>query len=73
VVRHVDFEQKRIVFPPRESKGKKRHWIVYLSDAGIEILKPLVEKHSTGSLFRNSVGAAWIKNSISCAFCRLRK
>jgi integrase len=71
--RHVDFEQKRIVFPPRESKGKKGHRIVYLSEMGIEILKPLVEKNSTGALFRNSEGAAWNKNSINCAFCRLRK
>jgi integrase/recombinase XerC len=71
--RHIDFALKRIVFPPKESKGKKRHRVVYLTDAGIEILKPLVEKHPHGEVFRNSENAAWNKNSINCAFCRLQK
>ena len=71
--RHIDFELKRIVFPPKESKGKKRHRIVYLTDAGIEMLRPLAEEHPTGAVFRNSEGAAWTKDAINCAFCRLKK
>jgi integrase len=71
--RHVDFEKKRIVFPPKEAKGKKRHRIVYLTDAGIEILKPLIELNPEGAVFRNSEGMPWNKNSINCAFCRLKE
>jgi len=71
--RHIDFEQKRIVFPPKESKGKKRQRVIYLTDAGVEMLKPLAEQHPTGAVFRNSEGAAWTKDAINCAFCRLKK
>lgn len=70
--RHVQPEQKRIVFPPKEAKGKKRHRIVYLTDAGMAMLLPLMEQRPSGAIFRNSEEAAWVKDAINCAFCRLR-
>ena len=71
--RHVDFDNKRIVFPPKESKGKKKHRVVYLTEAGADILRPLAVARPTGTLFRNSQGRAWTKDSINCAFCRLQE
>ena len=70
--RHVNFALERIVLPPKEAKGKKRHRIIYLTDEGIAVLMPLVEARPAGPLFRNSDGAPWNKDSINCAFCRLR-
>lgn len=70
--RHVDFEQRRIAFPVKESKGKKRQRIIYLTDEGIAILKPLCRERPTGTLLRNSDGEPWTKDAINCAFCRLQ-
>jgi integrase len=67
---HVMPELNRVVLPPKEAKGKKRHRIIYLTDAGLAMLQPLMERR--GPLFRNSDGQPWNKNSINCAFCRLR-
>jgi integrase len=71
--RHDDFALKRVVFPPREAKGRKRHRVVYLTDAAAEILRPLAEARPEGALFRNSEGRPWTKDAINCAFCRLEK
>jgi integrase len=71
--RHVDFSNARIVFPPKESKGKKAHRIVYLTAEAAAMLLPLVESRPTGTLFRNSEGNAWTKDAVNCAFCRLEK
>lgn len=70
--RHVMADLKRVVLPPREAKGRKRHRVVYLTDAGLALLAPLIEENPSGPLFRNSEGAPWNKNSVNCAFCRLR-
>jgi integrase len=71
--RHIDFAGNRIVFPPKESKGKKRHRVVYLTPEAADILRPFAEASPTGPVFLNSEGAPWNKNSINCAFCRLKK
>ena len=42
--RHVDLAGGRWVFPPKESKGKKRHRVVYLTDAALEVTKGLMER-----------------------------
>ena len=71
--RHVDFDAGRIVFPPKEAKGKKGHRVIYLTPKAADILRPMVEAHQTGPVFLNSEGRPWNKNSINCAFCRLEK
>lgn len=68
--RHVMPDLRRVVLPPKKAKGKKRHRVIYLTDAGLAMLEPLME--GRGPLFRNSDGQPWNKDSINCAFCRLR-
>jgi integrase len=70
--RHVDFERVRIVFPPKESKGKKRHRVIYLTERARAILSRLAGTRPHGPLLRNSKSEAWVKDSINCAFIRLR-
>ncbi len=72
--RFFDAANNRIIFPPKESKGKKHHRVIYLgSDRAREIVTALSEQHPSGPLLRNSEGKAWTKDSINCAFCRLQK
>jgi integrase len=69
--RHVEFKLGRIVYPPRESKGRKRIRVIYLTPRAMEILKPLCEQHPHGPILRNSEDKPWNKDPINCAFCRL--
>jgi len=72
--RHVDLEGGRIVFPPGEAKGKKRHRVIYLGTGKArEIVGRLVSANAHGTILRNSLGNPWTKDSINCAFCRLKK
>ena len=72
--RHVDLERRRIVFPPREAKGKKRYRVIYLgTDWAVEIMRGLCEERLHGVLLRNSEGQAWTKDAVNCAFCRLKE
>ena len=67
-------QEGRIVFPPKEAKGKKYHRVIYLGTAkAAEIVARLAKVHSTGPILRNSEGAPWTKDAINCAFCRLKK
>jgi integrase len=68
----VDFAFHRIVFPIKISKGKKTQRVVYLTEAAEDILRPLVRRHPAGPVFRNSGGRGWNKDSVNCAFLRLR-
>jgi integrase len=71
--RHVDLEGGRIVFPPGESKGKKKHRVIYLgTDKAREIVGRLTAANPDGTILRNSAGRPWTKDSINCAFCRLK-
>jgi integrase len=71
--RHIDFEQMRVVFARKESKGKKAIRVVYLTPEAAAILKPLAEQHTGGAVFRNTRGRPWTPDAINCAFCRLGK
>ena len=71
--RHVDFDSRRIVFPIKESKGKRSARIVYLTDETTAMLEAQVKTHPYGKVFRNSEGEPWTKDAINCAFCRLKK
>ena len=70
--RFLDLPTGRLVFPPRQAKGKKHHRVVYLTDRAKEILARLAEAHPSGPLLLNSEGNAWTKDAINCAFCRLQ-
>jgi integrase len=70
--RFLDMDTGRVVFPPKQAKGKKYHRVIYLTDRAQEILARLADEHPTGPLLLNSAGNAWTKDAINCAFCRLQ-
>jgi integrase len=69
--RHV--EENRCVFPEKESKGKKKKRVIYLTPVASEILRRLVAAHPEGRLFRNARGKPWGGNNVACRFGRLQK
>jgi integrase len=71
--RHLDLSDKRWVFPVKESKGKKKIRIVYLTDLALEVCRRLAAKHPVGPLFRNSDGLPWNRHATSCVFLRMKK
>ena len=72
--RHVDRDGWRVVFSPRESKGKRSHRVIYLgTDRAREIVRRLCDTNPQGPLLLNSHGRPWTKDSINCAFVRLQK
>lgn len=71
--RFVDLANSRVVFPPKEAKGKKHHRVIYLGTARArELVGRLSEEFPEGPILRNSDGNPWTKDAINCAFCRLR-
>ncbi len=70
---HVDLAGRRWVFNLKGSKGKKKHRVVYLSDAAFEVTRRLVERHPTGPLFPNHDGGRWDKETVGRRFARKRK
>ena len=66
--RHV--EADRCVFPEKESKGKRRKRIVYLTPTAKEIVTRLMRKE--GRLFRNRRDEPWHRNNVACRFARLQ-
>lgn len=71
--RHVDLENARIVFPPKEAKGKRKIRSVYLSDHAVEIVKSLILKYPEGRLLRNTRGIPWTASATNCRFRQLKK
>jgi integrase len=71
--RFVNLAESRIVFPPREAKCKKYYRVVYLAtDRAREIVERLCRANPFGAILRSGRGTPWTKNSINCAFVRLR-
>ncbi|MGO9597011.1 MAG: tyrosine-type recombinase/integrase [Isosphaeraceae bacterium] len=70
--RMFDPGNSRIIFPPREAKGKKYYRIIYLTPRAKEIVARLAEQRPHGPLLVNSEGKPWTKDAINCAFRRLR-
>lgn len=68
---HLDGRQ--LVFEIKDSKGKKRNRVIWLPDSAFKIVVALAKKYPTGSLFRNSKGIPWNKDSVRCRFRRLKK
>jgi integrase len=69
-----DEAMHRIVFPVKESKGKKNSRVIYLgTDRAREIVARQAKKHPAGPILRNSAGNPWRADSINCAFERLKK
>lgn len=71
--RHVDLVGGRWMFPASESKGKHMPRVIYLTPKALEITKRLMEKYSTGAIFRNTDGRAWTPYATNCRFKRAKK
>jgi integrase len=71
--RFLEVETGRIVFPPKQAKGKKHYRTIYLTEKARRIIARLAEANPTGPLLLNSEGNPWTKDAINCAFSRLEK
>jgi integrase len=69
---NFDAERGVWIFERKQSKGKKRRRVVYLTPKVREITERLVAKYPTGPIFRNGKGKPWNKNSLNCRFIHLR-
>jgi integrase len=73
--RHIDLENRVIIFPPDEQKsgwktGEPR--IIYLSDVAFRLVEELSKKHPKGPIFRNSRGEPWNSLAVCVAMSRNR-
>lgn len=66
----VDLAGRRWVFKVRDSKGKRKPRVVYLSDAAFEVTERRCRERPTGTLFRNRDGQPWDKESAGRRFKR---
>jgi integrase len=66
--RHLDGD--RCVFPEKESKGKKRKRVIYLTPVAKEIVTRL---DRGGHVFLNADGQPWRRNNVACRFVRMKK
>lgn len=69
----VDLERQCWIFERKDSKGKKRRRVVYLTDTALKITKKLMEKWPEGKLFRNTRGVAYNPIAVACRFRGLKK
>jgi integrase len=69
---YVDLRNGRWVFPVKQSKGKKKERVVYLSKAALTITKRLMGRFPTGPIFRNGENP-WTRFEMSRAFGRLKE
>lgn len=67
------FEGDRCVFPEKESKGKKKKRVIYLTPVTRQIVARLCELQPEGRIFRNQDGKPWDRNNVTCRFVRLRQ
>lgn len=69
---HVDVSNKRVILTPEESKGKRTHRVIYLSDEATALVERLVGDKPHGPIFRNIKGSPWTPYAVNCAFNRLQ-
>jgi integrase len=72
-VRHLDVENKRLVFPPQESKDKDRPRVIYLTDVAFDLIRPKIVNGPEDYLLKNSEGRPWTPDASLCAFDALHK
>ena len=71
--KHVQLDLHRWVFAPKESKGKKKPRIVYMTPKAEEVVRRLMEKYPEGKIFRNVRGNPWTASCVQRTFVRLEK
>jgi integrase len=67
------FDGARLILPIEQSKGRKRSRVIYLPSEALAIIERLAHQHPEGTLFRNSRGRAWTRNSVRIRFRRLKE
>jgi integrase len=67
--RHYEKENKRVVLPPDEAKGRKRTRHIYLPDEAAEILERNLRNTP---VFVNTLGRPWDRGAISSTFHRIQ-
>lgn len=71
--RHCELDQRRVVFPPSQAKGKKHPRVIYLSDKALAMVEALCKKWPEGKIFRSGDGKPWNRNKVRCRFRRLKE
>jgi integrase len=71
--KHCQLDQRRIVFPPSQAKGKKHPRVIYLNDKALAIVRRLCTKYPHGKILRNSKGKPWNRDMVRQRFLRLRE
>ncbi|HEV3445237.1 MAG TPA: tyrosine-type recombinase/integrase [Gemmataceae bacterium] len=71
--RHVDLENRRVVLPPAEAKGKKRYRIIYLNDEALALVRQRAAERPAGPIFRNTKGQPWTAWAVNNRFCRYQQ
>jgi integrase len=66
--RHLQKENRVLLFPAKESKGRRKIRVIHLPDQSFEIISRLAGEHPEGKLFLNTEGRPWNKDSINCRF-----
>ncbi len=70
--KHVDLKNSRWIFEVKNSKGKKRQRVVYLSDTALHLTTRQMAAYPQGPLFRTDDGKPWTPHSVNCQFTRLQ-
>jgi len=70
---NLDVPGKRWVFKIKDSKGKRKSRIVYLSEPALEVSARLSKEYPKGKLFRNRDGEPWDKETVGRRFARKKK
>jgi len=71
--RHFRKDERMVVFPAAEAKGKRHPRIVYIaSDRAVRILDSHAQRRPEGPVLVNSRGLPWNRWSVSNAMIRLR-
>ncbi len=69
--RHCQLDISRIVFPAKESKGKRFPRVIYLTEAAHQLVERLCEQFPEGPILRNADGEPWHRNAVRCRFRRM--
>jgi integrase len=69
--RHVNIERQVIIFPAKESKGKRHERKILINKTTLPIIEKLLAKYPEGKLFRNTRGEAWTKFALCNRMGRL--
>jgi integrase len=71
--RHVDLQNARWVFPPKEEKMGRVPRVVYLTETALEITTRLKLQHPEGPILRNTCGRPWTPDAVNCRFTTLER